>query len=122
MMIHVETTRGLRRMRVEGDVTIYNAAEFKRQLMDQLGAAPVVEVNLSRVGEMDTAGFQVLYLAKREAARNGKALQLVSHSAAVLEVTDLYNMATYFGDPMVIGRTRKRARPTRHRPKGKKAT
>lgn len=121
-MIHVETAKRLRRMRVEGDVTIYSAAEFKRQLLDQLGAAPAVEVNLSRVGEMDTAGFQVLYLAKREAAMNGKTLQLVSHSTAVLEVMDLYNMATYFGDPMVIERTRKKARPARHRPKGKKAT
>lgn len=122
MMIHIETAKGLRRMRVEGDVNIYSATEFKRQLLDQLGAAPVVEVNLSRVGEMDTAGFQVLYLAKREAAKNGKALHLVSHSASVLEVMDLYNMAAYFGDPMVISRTRKRARPTRHRPKGKRAT
>lgn len=120
MVINIATAKGLRRLQVEGDINIYNASEFKRQLMEQLGAAPVVEVNLSRVGEMDTAGFQVLCLAKREAAKNGKALHLVSHSAAVLEVMDLYNMAAYFGDPMVISRTRKKARAPRQRPKGKK--
>lgn len=122
MMIHISTAKGLRRLQVEGDINIYSASEFKRQLMDQLGAAPAIEINLSQVGEMDTAGFQVLYLAKRDAAKNGKVLHLVSHSAAVLEVMDLYNMAAYFGDPMVISRTRKKARTLRHRPKGKKAT
>lgn len=122
MIIHVEVAKGLRRLKVEGDINIYSASEFKRQLLDQLGAAPLIEINLSQVGEMDTAGFQVLYLAKREAAKNGKALHLVSHSAGVLEVMDLYNMAAYFGDPMVISRTRKKVRAPHPRAKGKKAT
>ncbi len=122
MMIRFETDKGLRRLRIEGDMNIYSASELKRQLLDHLGAVSNLEINLSQVGEMDTAGFQVLYLARREAARNGKMLRLASHSPAVLEVMDLYNMAAYFGDPMVISRARKKARVTRRRPKGKKAT
>ncbi len=122
MIIRFETDKGLRRLRIEGDMNIYSAPELKRQLLDHLGAVSNLEVNLSQVGEMDTAGFQVLYLARREAARNGKTLRLASHSPAVLEVMNLYNMAAYFGEPAVISRTQKKARAPRHKLKAKKVT
>lgn len=120
MMIHVETEEGRRRLRIGGELNVYSAPDLKRQLLDHLDAAPELEINLSQVDEMDTAGFQVLYLAKREAMKNGKMLRLTSHSPAVLEVMDLYNMAAYFGDPVVISRTQKKARAPRHRAKPRK--
>lgn len=122
MVIHVETDKGLRRLKIRGDMNIYSAIELKQQLLDHLGAASVIEINLSQVGEMDTAGFQVLYLAKREAVNNGKTLRLISHSPTVLEVMDRYNRLAYFGDPLVISRTRKKAHVPRHRSRAKKAT
>lgn len=120
MMIHVETKEGHRQLRIEGDMNIYSAPELKRQLLDHLGADAELEINLSQVGEIDTAGFQVLCLAKREAVKSGKTLRLTSHSPAVLEVMDLYNMAAYFGDPVVIARTQKKTRAPRHRAKPRK--
>ena len=122
MIIHVETNNEGRRLQIEGDMNIYSAPELKRQLLDHLVSAADLEINLAQVGEMDTAGFQVLYLTKREAIKSGKALRLTSHSPAVLETMDLYNMAAYFGDPVAISRTRKNARTPRHKPKTKKAT
>lgn len=122
MMIHAETDEGLRRLQIQGDLNIYSAPELKRQLLDHLDQASELEINMSQVSEMDTAGFQVLYLAKREAVKNGKTLRLTSHSPAVLEVMNLYNMAAYFGDPVVISRTQKKARAPRHKPKAKKVT
>ena len=122
MMIHVETNNGRHRLQIEGDMNIYSAPEIKRQLLDHLGSTAELEINLAQVGEMDTSGFQVLYLTKREAIKSGKVLRLTSHSSAVLEVMDLYNMAGYFGDPVVISRTRKKVRASRHKPKAKKGT
>jgi ABC-type transporter Mla MlaB component len=61
-----------------------------------------LDLDLSQVSEMDTAGFQVLLLAKREALKFNKTVRLTAHSKAVTELLDLYNMASYFGDPMVI--------------------
>ncbi len=122
MMIHVETEEGRRRLRIGGELNVYSAPELKRQLLDHLDAAPELEINLSQVGEMDTAGFQVLYLAKREAMKNGKTLRLTSHSPAVLEVMDLYNMAAYFGDPVVVSRTPRKARAPRRGAKPKKTS
>jgi anti-anti-sigma factor len=91
------------RLTLEGDMTIYFAADLKGQLLSALEAAPrELELDLSQVGEMDTSGCQLLILAKREAARRNKSLRLSAHSASVREVLDFLNIVAYFGDPLVI--------------------
>lgn len=87
---------------IDEDMTIYNAAAQKQMLMEALSQCQEVDLDLSQVGEMDTAGFQILLLSKREAIKADKSFRLVSHSRAVTELLDLYNMASYFGDPLVI--------------------
>lgn len=96
------TADGAARITVEGDLGIYHAAEIKRRLMDEIHAHPVVELDLSHVGEMDTAGFQLLTVAKRESERLGHVLRIVAHSTAVREVIEFFNMVAFFGDPLVI--------------------
>lgn len=90
------------RLALDTDLTIYHALEAKRQLLDAVRSRKTLELDLSRVNEMDTAGFQLLVLAKREAQRLGRRLAIVAHSPAVLEVIEFYNMVAYFGDPVVI--------------------
>lgn len=97
-----ETPDGVCRVFPAGEMTIYHAADMKAPLLAGLERCREVEINLSGVIEMDTAGFQLLVLAKREAVRVGKPLRLVAHSPATLEVLDMYGMASYFGDPVVI--------------------
>ncbi|HEX8988948.1 MAG TPA: STAS domain-containing protein [Rhodocyclaceae bacterium] len=90
------------RLALDADLTIYNALDLKRQLLDAVRSRQILELDLSRVGEMDSAGFQLLVLAKREAQQLGRTLRIVAHSPAVLEVIEFYNMVAYFGDPVVI--------------------
>ncbi len=90
------------RLALADDLTIYNAVEIKRRLLEAVRAPSALELDLSQVGEMDTAGFQVLILAKRESQRLGHDLRLVAHSQAVRDVLEIYNMLAYFGDPLVI--------------------
>ena len=90
------------RMRIAQDLTIYNAEALKAQLLESLGATQVLELDLSQVGEIDTSGVQLLILAKREALREGRTLSIFAHSPAVRETIDFFNMAAYFGDPLVI--------------------
>jgi len=90
------------RLTLEADLTIYNAVAARSQLLDAVRKLKTLELDLSQVGEMDTAGFQLLVLAKREAQRLGRNLRIVAHSPAVLEVIEFYNMVAYFGDPIVI--------------------
>ncbi len=84
------------------DMTIYNAAAQKQRLLDALLATERLEIDLSAVSEIDTAGFQLLVLVKREARRLDKEALIVAHSEAVREVLDSYNMAAAFGDPLLI--------------------
>ena len=91
-----------RRLYLDGNLTIYEAPAIKDSLVAALNESAALELDLSQVGEIDTAGFQLLVMAKREAGRQGKTLSLVAHSAAVREVLDFFNMVGFFGDPLLI--------------------
>jgi len=86
-------------LRIEGELTIFRAAELKDALMRE--PAPQ-EIDLSAVTEMDTAGLQLLMAAKRAANAEQRTLRLLAHSPAVLEVFELLNVAAYFNDPLVM--------------------
>ena len=87
---------------VTGELSIYSAHDLKQELLGALQEAPEVEVHLGGVTELDTAGLQLLYLAKREAVAHGGTLRLVEHSDATREVLDLLHLSPYFGDPVLI--------------------
>ena len=87
---------------ITDDLTIYHALDQKQMLLDALATSNELELNLSQVSEMDTAGLQLLILLKKEAQRAGKQVRIVAHSQAVSSVIDFCNMAAEFGDPLVI--------------------
>jgi len=87
---------------ITGEMTIYTAAEQKQQLLAFIESGSSLEINLSQVSELDTAGTQLLILSKQEAARAQKNLRFVMHSNAVLDVLELANLTTMFGDPLFI--------------------
>jgi anti-anti-sigma factor len=92
----------MKNLDIQGELTIYTAATEKQRLQEFLEQDSQLEVNLSRVSEMDTAGLQILILMKREAQRIGKDLRYVMHSQAVLEIMELSNTTASFGDPVVL--------------------
>jgi anti-sigma B factor antagonist len=100
MPIRVKKKKGVSTLFLEGEMSIYNAAELKGELVQLLSQPGEYEIDLSGVSEMDSAGLQLLILAKREAARLKTILQFNGHSRAVLEVINLCNLAAYFGDPI----------------------
>jgi anti-anti-sigma factor len=90
------------RIAIEGEMTIYRAAELKDELLCAVEHAPSIEVALDAVTEIDSAGFQLLALLKRECARAGKRVVFTRHSAPVLRILDLCNTVAAFGDPLVL--------------------
>lgn len=88
--------------RLEGEMNIYHVNTLKDRLLDALDGPSPLEMDLSGITELDTAGLQLLILAKREAARRDKTLRFTAHSPAVLEVVDLCNLSGLFGDPVVL--------------------
>lgn len=100
MTYKIEAGRCL--VHIDGALTIYEVARDKPVLLEVLQQAADLEIDLHRVDQLDTAGLQLLVLAKREAQRRGKQVRLVAHSPATLDVLDCYNLAAYFGDPIVM--------------------
>lgn len=90
------------RLAISQELTIYHAMDQKQQLLDALARSEALELDLSQVAEMDTAGLQLLMLAKREAGRLNKPLAIVAHSPVVRQTLDFCNLAAFFGDPVII--------------------
>jgi anti-anti-sigma factor len=84
---------------IEGEMTIYTAAQLHAELLPFLERGCPLDIDLSMVTEVDGAGLQLLMFAKRETLRSGAALQLSGHSQAVLEVFELCDLASTLGDP-----------------------
>jgi anti-anti-sigma factor len=89
---------------IQGELTVFTAAERKTQLLAFLKSSDELEINLADVSEIDTAGLQLLILIKREAAQVNKTLSFVMHSQAVLEILDLTNLTSAFKDQVILVR------------------
>lgn len=92
---------------IVGELGIFTAREVQEQLLCACAAAgegDVIEIDLSAVSEIDSAGLQLMLAAKRQAAAAGRALRFAGHSPAVLEVIDLCDLAGQLGDPLLLAR------------------
>jgi anti-sigma B factor antagonist len=87
---------------IDGELTIFTAAEMKSTLLAFLNTNDDIEINLANVTEIDAAGLQLLILLKRESAKAGKTLHYVMHSRIVLELMELANLTSSFGDQIVL--------------------
>lgn len=87
---------------LRGEMTISTAAELMRGLGAPLVLFDDIEINLAGVNEIDSAGLQLMMAAKREATARNKCLRFVDHSHAVVDVLDLCNLVSHFGDPLVL--------------------
>lgn len=85
-----------------GELTIYEAATLKQQMLDSLNASQGLEVDLSGVTELDTSGVQLMLLLQYEAEVANKSLKWVKHSQPVSQVLTLLNLGSALGDPVSI--------------------
>ncbi|MDM5099804.1 STAS domain-containing protein [Aeromonas salmonicida] len=104
MPLHIETGEHKTLVKVSGEMTIYTAAELKQALTPLLYRQQALELDLSQVSEMDSAGLQLLLAAKKTMQQGGYPLHLVMHSHAVLDALELCQLAAFFGDPTLIPR------------------
>jgi anti-sigma B factor antagonist len=76
-------------MRIDQKMTIYTAAELKPRLLAEIAASDTPSVDLSAVPEIDTAGLQLLLLARREAIAIGRPFNVTGASECVREIIAL---------------------------------
>lgn len=88
------------RVVIDGEFTIFTASEIRGRLLDALNGSDQVEVDLSGVSEMDTAGLQIILAGQLDAANRRKQLSFVGDSRAVADVMAIYGLAERFAAPV----------------------
>ncbi len=94
---------GILQLSIMDDMTIYNAESLKETLLGYCHpGTQELQLDLSAVAEIDSAGLQLLLSLKIEALKRGFSLRLLRHSEAVIDVFELLKLGAYFGDPIVF--------------------
>jgi anti-sigma B factor antagonist len=78
---------------VEGEMTIYRAAELKPALLDAVRAHDAPALDLSAVTEFDSAGLQLLLVARRKRGASASTWRAAA-SPAVRDVFALLGMTS----------------------------
>lgn len=90
------------RLALEGEMTIFQAAELNEALLRAVRDNEGLEVDLVGVTELDTAGVQLMLVAQREASAIGHVLRWVGHSHAVREVVSRLGLEAELGEAVSI--------------------
>lgn len=89
-------------LQLQGDCNIYEAGSLRLELLSVIQESSEAELDLSKASECDTAGIQVLMAAKLLARSLGKQLSYVNHSTSVLDMIEIYDLASWLGDPLIV--------------------
>ncbi len=88
MLENVDLANSTNQIRVGGGLTIHQANQLKAKLIESSNTAEAVDVDLSEVSEIDTAGLQLLL-----ALRLGpKPVTFIGPSPTLLRAAELLNM------------------------------
>lgn len=92
-----ERTNAPGHLAINGEFTIYTAADWRERLLNAVVGQSDVELDLSEVSEIDTAGLQLLLATRREVRAAGGSLHLAAPSPAVVDVLNFCGLADDFG-------------------------
>jgi ABC-type transporter Mla MlaB component len=84
------------------NMTIYEAQELQTLFLTTLKQYQKIEVDLSQVAEIDSAGLQLMVALKNDALKQNRSMIFSAHSLKVIELLELFNMTQFFGDPVVL--------------------
>jgi len=108
MSVQVDYEGTSAQLALAGELTIYTAAEIKAALGEAMQRSSAIEVDLAGVTEIDTAGLQLMLIAKRNPDAE---VRFVNHPEAVLRLVDLANLGGALGDPLFISALGSGSRP-----------
>jgi ABC-type transporter Mla MlaB component len=80
-------------LRIDGGMTIYQAAELKIILLNKLSKVSTLKIDLSAVSEIDTTGLQLLLALKREI----KPVMLINPNHCIKQLAELLQLQQLLG-------------------------
>lgn len=96
MSIDVINEPGRCLIRIDGELTIYTAGLANSTIGESLAANQSVAIDLTGVTEIDTAGLQILLVARKEAMLRERAVSFIGHNRIVIECLRLMNLVNFF--------------------------
>lgn len=75
---------------IEGDISIYSVKDLKDELSKHFENNKNMEIDLSAVDKLDTAGFQLLLMARKELESKDKKLSIINPSSETERIFKLY--------------------------------
>jgi anti-sigma B factor antagonist len=82
--------KGFVSIALEGDMIINSVKDLKGQLLKYFKSLKNMEVDLSSVKKIDSAGFQLLAMLKKELEGKEKTFAIVNPSAEIRRIYELY--------------------------------
>lgn len=86
-------------LRLAGDCDLSSLLELQQAIMSALAEHPVVQLDLSAVGFLDSSGIHALVAGYRHAARHGRTLYLTGAGGMVSQVLKLTGVAELMAPP-----------------------
>jgi anti-anti-sigma factor len=86
----------MRDLVVEGEFTIYRAAELCTVFQEAVAHGTDLDVHLDAVSEIDSAGIQLLLSAQRSIVAHRRELRIASMSEAVAHVLAEFGLVQQF--------------------------
>jgi anti-sigma B factor antagonist len=89
-------TKGLCKLAIDEDMTIYAIKELTDALTDELDGYDRFELSLAKVEEVDSAGIQLLLALSTELEKRNKQFKVTEVSGAVSKLLATYNISDRF--------------------------
>ncbi|ASV05658.1 STAS domain-containing protein [Leptospira interrogans] len=87
------------KVKIEDELTIYEASQFKEKIdLILQNSATVLEIDLLKIQKIDTSCLQILLSFKKVALTKYEQVRFVNFSNNVLSLIDLYNLSDFFRD------------------------
>ncbi len=102
MNLQIEVQGQVCKITIFGELTINYIREFYDEVLEAIKNYVVIEMDLFNVTEVDSSGLQLMMLIKRKMNEKSKNLSFINHSEPVLNLLELSNLASFFGDSLVL--------------------
>jgi anti-anti-sigma factor len=101
--MNISVEKSGKHLSLAGEMTVESALQLKNRLVDAIERTAELTVRLSDVTAIDSAGIQLLLMARQHACQAGKCLRFEAPSQAVLDLVSLYNLGELLDETATAG-------------------
>lgn len=94
MAIKMVTENEKSLLSIDGELTIYTAAEYKQYLVENFTSEHALEVDLEGVDEIDTCGLQLLAAMSKQLSDTGNEISIIASSDVAKDALETSRLMT----------------------------